>query len=71
LALRWIFLLAFVAAAFYFLAGAVQTADFSVPLNQAVSEHYKKESIHFLMLSGACLMIGILVFLVPLWRSKR
>jgi hypothetical protein len=71
LALRWIVLLAFVATALYFLAGAVQTADFSVPADLAASEHYKKESIQFLMLSGACLMIGILVFLVLLRRSRR
>jgi hypothetical protein len=42
-----------------------------VPVDLAASEHYKKESIQFLMLSGACLMIGILVFLVLLRRSKR
>jgi len=69
LAFRWIVLLTFFAAALYFLVGAFQTADFSVPADLALSEHYKKEAVEFLFLSGGCLVVGIVLFIAA--RPKR
>jgi len=71
LALRWIVLLIFVVAALYFLVGAFQNADFSVPAGLAESEHYKKEAMQFLLLSGGCLLTGILLFITLRQRDKH
>lgn len=60
---RWMLLISFIAAGFYLLAWAFQSASFSVPAEPIMSEIYKTQSLLLLPLSVLFFSVAVLFFL--------
>lgn len=60
---RWLLLISFVAAGFYLLAWAFQSASFSVPAEPFMSEIYKTQSLLLLPLAVLFVAVGALFFI--------